>query len=152
MTTQPTTQPIGMTTPSTPELDAAIRRVLRHGHTIDITTTGRRTGLPRRIEIVFHSFDGHLYISGMPSRRTRAWLQNLRANPRFTFHLKQLLQADLPATAREITDPVERREVLTKVSRVWRQDLEAMMRFSPLVEAAIDGYAPPPAGDNAAEV
>jgi deazaflavin-dependent oxidoreductase (nitroreductase family) len=149
MTSQSTTQPIGMTTPSTPELDAAIRRVLRHGHTIDITTTGRRTGLSRRIEIVFHSFDGHLYISGMPSRRTRAWLQNLRANPRFTFHLKQLLQADLPATAREITDPVERREVLTKVARVWRQDLEAMVRFSPLVEATIDGYAPAPAGENA---
>lgn len=147
--TTPTIQPMSSTTPSTPELDAAIRRVLRHGHTIDITTTGRRTGLPRRIEIVFHSFDGHLYISGMPSRRTRAWLQNLRANPRFTFHLKQLLQADLPATAREITDPVERREVLTKVARVWRQDLEAMVRFSPLVEATIDGYAPAPAGENA---
>ena len=50
-----------------PALDAAIRRVLRHGHTIDITTTGRRTGLPRRIEITYHSFDGHLYISGIPS-------------------------------------------------------------------------------------
>jgi deazaflavin-dependent oxidoreductase (nitroreductase family) len=148
MTTQPATQLIA-TTERTPELDAAIRRVLRHGHTIDITTIGRKTGLPRRIEIVFHSFDGHLYISGMPSRRTRAWLHNLRANPRFTFHLKQLLRADLPATAREITDPVERREVLTKVAKVWRQDLEAMLRFSPLVEATIDGYVPAPAGENA---
>ena len=142
MTTDSTTQPISSPPPSTPELDAAIRRVLRHGHTIDITTIGRHSGEPRRIEIVFHSFDRHLYISGMPSRRTRAWLHNLRANPRFTFHLKQLLQADLPATAREITAPEERREVLAKVARVWRQDPEAMMRFSPLVEATIDGYAP----------
>jgi hypothetical protein len=39
--------------------------------------------------------------------------------------------------------------VLTKVARVWRQDLEAMVRFSPLVEATIDGYAPAPAGENA---
>jgi deazaflavin-dependent oxidoreductase (nitroreductase family) len=144
MTTESTIQPISSTPPSTPELDAAIRRVLRHGHTIDITTIGRHSSEPRRIEIVFHSFDGHLYISGMPSQRTRGWLHNLRANPRFTFHLKQLLQADLPATAREITDPIERREVLTKVSKVWRQDLEAMMRFSPLVEATIDGYVPAP--------
>ncbi len=143
-TTPPTPIAAASSTPAdrSPELDAAIRRVLRHGQTIDITTTGRRSGLPRRIEIVFHSFDGHLYISGMPSRRTRAWLHNLRANPRFTFHLKQLLQADLPAKAREITDPAERREVLTKVARVWRQDPEAMLRFSPLVEATIDGYAP----------
>jgi deazaflavin-dependent oxidoreductase (nitroreductase family) len=115
------------------------RRVLRHGHTIDITTIGRRSGEPRRIEIVFHSFDGRLYISGMPSPRTRAWLHNLRANPRLTFHLKQPIQADLPATAREITDPAERHEVLTKVARVWRRDVEQMERFSPLVEVTIDG-------------
>jgi deazaflavin-dependent oxidoreductase (nitroreductase family) len=140
--TESTIQPISSPPPSTQELDAAIRRVLRHGHTIDITTIGRRSGQPRRIEIVFHSFNGHLYISGMPSRRTRAWLHNLRANPRFTFHLKQLLQADLPATAREITGEVERRELLTKVANVWRQDLEAMMRYSPLIEATIDDYAP----------
>jgi hypothetical protein len=49
-----------------------VRRALSHGHTIDITTTGRRTGLPRRIEITFFNFDGRLYISGMPSRRKRA--------------------------------------------------------------------------------
>lgn len=122
--------------------DSAIRRVLRHGHNIDITTTGRRTGLPRRIEITFHSFDGRLYISGMPSHRARAWLQNLRADPRFIFHLKALIQADLPATAREITDEAERREVLAKVARVWNRDPEPMVRFSPLIEVTIEGYAP----------
>ena len=125
--------------------DAAIRRVLRHGHNIDITTTGRKTGLPRRIEITFHSFDGHLYVSGMPSQQTRAWLRNLRAEPRFTFHLKALLQADLPATAREITDEAERREVLAKVARAWKRDPEPMVRFSPLIEVSIEGYAPAPA-------
>lgn len=125
-----------------PALVDAIRRVLRHGHTIDITTIGRRSGEPRRIEIVFHSFDGRLYISGMPSPRTRAWLHNLRANPQLTFHLKQLIQADLPATAREITNPAERHEVLTRVARVWRRDVEPMERFSPLVEVTIDGLDP----------
>jgi deazaflavin-dependent oxidoreductase (nitroreductase family) len=130
--------------------DAAIRRVLRHGHNIDITTTGRRTGLPRRIEITFHSFDGRLYISGMPSRRARAWLQNLRADPRFTFHLKALLRADLPATAREITDDVERRAVLAKVARVWNLDPETMVRFSPLVEVTLDGLTPAPVGQEIA--
>jgi len=143
----PDSQLIDLAAPDTdPALVDAIRRVLRHGHTIDITTVGRRTGEPRRLEIVFHSFDGRLYISGMPSPRTRAWLHNLRANPRFTFHLKQPIQADLPATAREITDPVERHEVLTKVARVWRRDVEQMERFSPLVEVTIDGLGPITAG------
>ena len=69
-------------------MDEDIRRALSHGQTIDITTTGRRTGQPRRIEIVFHVFDGRLYISGTPSPRTRAWIHNLEADPRLTFHLK----------------------------------------------------------------
>ena len=122
-------------------MDAAIRRALRHGHVIDITTTGRLTGQPRRIEIVFHVFDGRIYISGMPrADRVRAWLRNLEADPRFTFHLKAIVQADLAATARVITDPTERREVLEKIARVWRRDPEAMIAHSPLIEVSIEGY------------
>jgi deazaflavin-dependent oxidoreductase (nitroreductase family) len=138
-----------MTTPTSTapqdlaELAPAIRSALKHGHTIDITTTGRKSGEPRRIEMMFHSFGGHLYISGMPNPdRTRAWLQNLRADPHLTFHLKQLVQADLPATAREITEDPERLAVLEKVARVWRRDVEPMRTFSPLVEVTIEGFAP----------
>lgn len=132
-----------MTTSTSPDLAPAIRSALKHGHTIDITTIGRRSGEQRRIEMMFHSFDGHVYISGMPSPdRTRAWLQNMRANPAFTFHLKQLVQADLPATAREITEEPERREVMTKVAKVWRRDVEPMLTHSPLVEVTIEGFAP----------
>lgn len=124
-------------------MDEAIRRALQHGHTIDITTTGRRSGEQRRIEMMFHSFDGRVFISGMPNPgRTRAWLQNMRANPRFTFHLKRLVQADLPATAREIVDAPERRDVMTKVAAAWRQDLETMLAHSPLVEVTFDGSEP----------
>ena len=141
--TPDSSQLIDLASPDTdPALADAIRRVLRHGHTIDITTIGRRSGEPRRIELVFHNFGGHIYLSGMPSNRTRAWLHNLRANPRFTFHLKQLVQADLAATAREITDPVERHDVLTNVAKVWRREVEPMERFSPLVEVTIDGLEP----------
>jgi deazaflavin-dependent oxidoreductase (nitroreductase family) len=128
------------------ELDPAVRRLLTHGHTIDITTTGRVTGHPRRIEIVFHTFGGRIYISGMPrAGRTRAWLRNLRANPYLTFHLKHHLAADLAAIAREITDPAERRAVLEKVARVWRQDPEVMVAHSPLIEVTIQGYEGPAA-------
>ena len=122
-------------------MDAAIRRALTHGHVIDITTTGRITGRPRRIEIVFHVFDGRIYISGMPrADRVRDWLRNLEADPRFTFHLKAIVEADLPATARIITEPAERREVLEKIARVWRRDPEAMIAHSPLIEVSIEGY------------
>lgn len=123
-------------------MDDTISQALSHGGTIDVTTTGRRTGLPRRIEIVFFNFGGRLYISGMPSRRRRSWLANLEAQPAFTFHLKGRVNADLPATAREITDPAERRDILARVARAWRRtDLDAMVAYSPLVEVTISGLA-----------
>ena len=122
-------------------MDEAIRRALSRGHTIDITTTGRRSGRQRRIEIVFHVIDARIYISGMPSRRTRAWIHNLEADPRLTFHLKGPgVVADLAATARIISDQTERRPILEQVARVWRRtDVDAMVRYSPLIEVIIDG-------------
>jgi len=123
------------------QLDPSVWRALGHGHTIDITTTGRHSGAPRRIEIVFFNFGGRLFISGTPNpAQERAWLLNLRADPHMTFHLKQLVQADLPATAREITDPIERRPILEKVARAWRRDVETMLTASPLIEVTIPGY------------
>jgi deazaflavin-dependent oxidoreductase (nitroreductase family) len=108
---------------------------LKRGHLIDITTTGRKTGEPRRLEIMFHNIGGRLYISGQPSHRRRRWLANLDANPELTFHLKGKVRADLPATARVIEDEAERREILPHVARAWkRDDLEEMVHYSPLIE------------------
>lgn len=120
----------------------AIEAALSRGHTIDITTTGRRSGRPRRIEIVFHNIDGRIYISGTPARNKRDWLLNLEANPDFTFHLKGRLKADLPAIARVISDEPERREVLPSVARNWgRSDIEQMVRYSPLIEVTFPNRA-----------
>jgi len=80
--------------------------------TIDITTTGRRSGEPRRIEIVFYRLGGDIYLSGIPGPKTRDWLANLAAQPKFTFHLKHRAVADLPTTAAVIADQAERRRVL----------------------------------------
>jgi deazaflavin-dependent oxidoreductase (nitroreductase family) len=80
--------------------------------TIDITTTGRRSGQARRIEIVFYRFGDDIYLSGIPGPKPRDWLANLAAQPQFSFHLKQGVVADLAATATVITDPAERRRVL----------------------------------------
>lgn len=124
-------------------LDSRVGQALAHGHTIDITTTGRLTGAARRIEIVFHNLDGRIYITGIPNpHRQRAWLRNLEADPHFTFHLKGPLIADLPATARVISDPEERRPIIQRIARIWRRDPEPMQAFSPLIEVAIEGFTP----------
>jgi hypothetical protein len=92
---------------------------------------------------VFHNFGGRLFISGVPSPRKRSWIANLEADSRLTFHLKGPgASADLPATARVITDDAERREILPKVARVWgRRDIDAMIAMSPLIEVTLDAGA-----------
>jgi deazaflavin-dependent oxidoreductase (nitroreductase family) len=117
----------------------AIDSALDRGQTIDITTTGRESGQPRRLEIVFHNVGGRIYISGIPSTRRRSWLANLEADPHLTFHLKGKVRADLPATARIIDEEKERREILPHIARAWgRRDLEQMVRYSPLIEVTFD--------------
>src|SRR3954452_11200724 len=91
-------------------VDERIQRALETDRTIDIITTGRNSGEPRRIEIWMYRYDGRIFLSGSPG--TRDWYANLLVKPEFTFHLKSNVQADLPAIAHPITDEAERREVV----------------------------------------
>ncbi len=120
-------------------MNEKVKRALEQDRTIDITTKGRKTGLPRRIEIWFHRSEGRFYITGLPGRRD--WYANLRANPAFTFHLKHSVQADLPARARPITDEPERRDILSRIinSLGDGRDLDAWVENSPLVQVKLDG-------------
>ena len=118
-------------------MDEKIRQALATDRTIDITTIGRQSREPRRIEIWFHNVDGKLYITGTPGRRD--WYANMAAHPDFTFHLKESVQADLPARARPITDPEEKRATLVPIlARLGRQDdIERWVEDSPLVEVTL---------------
>lgn len=107
----------------------------RADRTIDITTTGARSGLPRRIEIWFWQVDGRWYLASDPG--PRSWYANLLANPRFTVHLKNDVRADLPALAEPIADRQEREDVLSAVLEQSGRDQDALEQWvaeSPLVE------------------
>ncbi|MCB0079937.1 MAG: nitroreductase family deazaflavin-dependent oxidoreductase [Caldilineaceae bacterium] len=121
-------------------IDASIQQALDADDTIDITTIGRHSGQPRRIEIWFRRVDGHTYITGTPGPRD--WFANLQANPRFVFHLKQSVQADLPATAQVISEPSQRRRILAAPVMAWYQQqvssLDELVAGSPLVEVIFD--------------
>jgi deazaflavin-dependent oxidoreductase (nitroreductase family) len=129
-------------------MDPRTIAALDRGQVIDLTTTGRRSGEQRRIEIVFHNIDGRIVISGVPSRRTRGWLHNVRSNPAVTLHFKGPdAPPDLEGTAREVTDPADRRHLLEQVARNWRRtDVEVMEQDSPLLEVDIPGYSRSNAG------
>lgn len=117
---------------------------LENGGVVDITTSGRTTGLPRRIEIFFHQLDGGYFITGRPGRK-RDWLANMAANPEFTLHLKRGVQADLAATATPITDPDERATILFRIlTESWnttpeqaKSDLPAWIEKAPLIRFSL---------------
>ena len=113
----------------------ATRDALHHSQVIDLTTTGRRTGQPRRIEIFLHCDDDRLFITGMPrSDRTRDWIYNVEADPHVVIHLKQSVVVDVPATARVVTDPDERKPYIEAAARRWRRtDVPEMLKHSPLI-------------------
>lgn len=115
-------------------MDTYIETALKRDSLVDITTLGRKTGEAHKIEIAFHAIDGKVYISGLPGKRD--WYANMLSNPAFTFHLKQSMKADLPATAIPILDEAERRRLLSRVTAKWNRQsqLEAFIEDSPLIE------------------
>ncbi|HEU4998788.1 MAG TPA: nitroreductase family deazaflavin-dependent oxidoreductase [Lapillicoccus sp.] len=124
-------------------MDDAVRAALHHSQVVDLTTTGRRSGQQRRIEIFLHDDGGRLFITGMPrADRTRDWIHNIRTNPRVVVHLKRSVTADLAATAHEVTDPQERRPLIEAAARRWRRtDVDRMLAHSPLIVLDVDGDA-----------
>ena len=118
-------------------MNAQIEQALQHDRLIDITTLGAKSDKPHKIEIAFHFIDSTVYISGLPGKRD--WYANLVAHPDFTFHLKQSMQADIPARATPIMDEPTRRAILARVTANWnRQDqLEEFVKNSPLVRVEL---------------
>jgi deazaflavin-dependent oxidoreductase (nitroreductase family) len=128
------------------QVDESTRKALHQSQVIDLTTTGRRSGQPRKIEIFLHDQDGRLFISGVPrADRTRNWIHNITADPHVVVHLKQSVAADIPAIARVVTDPAERRPLMEAAARRWgRHDVDEMVRHSPLIVLTV-----PDAGEEA---
>ncbi len=94
-------------------MDSQIRDALQRGGIADITTTGRKTGLPRRIEIYFHHFDGDYYLTGRPGPK-RDWEANIEAEPRFTLHLTKGPIADLAMVGETEPDREQRARIIRR--------------------------------------
>ncbi|MGW5359433.1 nitroreductase/quinone reductase family protein [Actinopolymorpha pittospori] len=100
--------------------------------TIDLTTWGRRSGRPLRIEIWWFHVDGRFVVTGTPG--PRHWYANVLTNPTVIVHVAD---QDLPATARPITDPRLRHLVFTDAQTSWylgQSSLDELVRNAPMVE------------------
>jgi hypothetical protein len=127
-----------------------LSEALRTDRLIDIVTVGARTGSRRVTEIWFTNIGGRIIICGTPSadgglgpRKRRSWLANLKANPHFEFCLKESVVRVLPAKASEVTDPDDRRRIMSAPETQWYRDqgftLQELVDHSPIVEVTFLG-------------
>lgn len=86
---------------------------LARGGMVEISTIGRRSKNPHRIQVGLHNIDRTLYISGRPGKRD--WYANLKANPSFTIHFTRGATADVPAVAEFVPDRTVRKTLIQKV-------------------------------------
>ena len=113
------------------------RGLAKQDQTVEITTTGRKTGRPHRIEVRLHNVGGRLFITGGVGRRD--WYANIRENRTFTLHLKQDVAADLEASATPIVDDAERRSILRALLGQFGRlgELDERAAASPLVRVEV---------------
>lgn len=110
-----------------------VKAAMDRGGIADVTTTGRKSGQPRRIEIYFHQFDGEYFLTGRPGRR-RDWEANIRANPDFILHLKRGITEEVPVVGEPEPDRAVRRRILLRaLVENWDSDPEK-------AEAAVDRW------------
>jgi deazaflavin-dependent oxidoreductase (nitroreductase family) len=111
--------------------------------TVDITTIGRRSGKPRRIEIWMLDVDGRYFITGTPGPRD--WLANLRADPSLVVHLKQRAKLDLQARATPVDDAETRRRVIEHLAATWYRSqapVDELVADAPMVEVHFETAEP----------
>lgn len=116
-------------------LQVEIDRAATGPITVDITTTGRKSGEPRRIEIWIVKVGDRVIIGGTP--RPRDWLANVQADPSMIVHFKDHAVFDAAATAAEVTDPTVRREIWEHLSTSWyrtQTPVEELIATAPTIE------------------
>ena len=98
-----------------------------------LTTTGRRSGQPRQIEIWFTEHDGRYYLVAEHGERA-SWVQNLRTDPRVTVRVGERV---FPASARVVdadTDTVMRADVRRRSERKYGWGDGLVIELSPTGE------------------
>jgi hypothetical protein len=122
-----------------------VSEALKKDILIDIATIGAKTGQRRVTEIWYTNIQGRIIITGTPSaegshgpRESRSWLANLKANPEFEFCLKESITQCLPARAVEVTNPEDRRRIMSAPETQWYRDqgfsMEDLVNDSPIVD------------------
>ena len=81
---------------------------------LHLTTTGRSTGLPRRVELWFAYQDGCIYLmaGSTADGRSNNWYRNLLSNPSATVEIGDM---NLSVTMEPVEDHVSERAVIVEM-------------------------------------
>jgi deazaflavin-dependent oxidoreductase (nitroreductase family) len=102
--------------------------------TIDLITTGRRSGAPSRVEIWWFHFEGRFIVTGTPGPRD--WYANVLADPTVTLDVAGEI---VEARAHPVDDASFRRRFFEHRAASWYSsmaELERLIGESPMVEIA----------------
>jgi deazaflavin-dependent oxidoreductase (nitroreductase family) len=89
-----------------------------------LTTTGRKTGLPRVTPLQYEEIDGAIYVAS--SRGVQAdWFKNIQANPRVTVRFKS---GQFQGLAEAVTDPARIADFLEYRTRRHPRMVGAILR------------------------
>lgn len=116
-------------------LDTTTIEQLAATRTIDLTTVGRRTGRPSRIEIWWFHVEDRFIISGTPGRRD--WMANVLTDPTIVVHTPD---GDFTGTAAVVEDAEFRRRFFTHADVNWyrtQSDLERLVATAPMIEVTL---------------
>jgi deazaflavin-dependent oxidoreductase (nitroreductase family) len=83
-----------------------------------LTTTGRRSGLPREIEIWFTQRDGRYYVISEHGRKAH-WVQNLLTNPRVRWRVEETRFTGHARVIDPATEPGLAEAIQTRSSRKY---------------------------------
>jgi deazaflavin-dependent oxidoreductase (nitroreductase family) len=86
-----------------------------------LTTTGRKSGLPREIEIWFVAYDGCYYLCS-EKRFEADWVQNIRQNPEVSFWVEGYSYRGRGRPVDPATEP--------ELSAALAQEFDAKYRWS----------------------
>ena len=88
-------------------------QVLAHEQVLYLTTTGRRTGLPRQIEIWFVVWRERFYVFA-ETGEVAGWVKNIRCNPEVSV---RIAERQLEQFGRELAKSIQRAKGLQ--SHLW---------------------------------
>ena len=107
-----------------------------------LTTTGRRSGVPRSVQLAHHEertgpeITWLVVASAMGQDRHPAWLLNLRADPRATILLAGGLEVDVHATELDAVERAERWPEIVRTIPQMRTYVRRTARDIPVVRLA----------------